>query len=146
MIIILCIGMGVVLRLATGQTFGALADARFRGEGFLLGLLALQAVVPAFQFVGTNARIAYYVWLATFPGMIVVAWANRRLAPELRGDCCKRRDAGVRSRCGDRQAGVGGVWHPTYRLRACTGNCLDAPSLARRCHPASWSTGDENHP
>lgn len=51
---------------------------RLWGETFLLILLIAQLVFPALGFTGNVARVAHYIWLATFPGLIAVALANRR--------------------------------------------------------------------
>jgi hypothetical protein len=77
-IIAVCLLTGIALRLATGRGFASLAHAELRGEPFLLGLLAAQVIVPILQLTGPSARIAYYVWLATFPCMAAIAWLNRR--------------------------------------------------------------------
>jgi hypothetical protein len=77
-IIVICLLVGLALRAATGRGLRSLSEARLRGEVFLMGLLVAQAVVPMLDLTGTGARIAYYVWLCTFPGMAVVAWLNRR--------------------------------------------------------------------
>lgn len=78
MIVLACIVVGLLLRLATGRGLMDLAEAKLRGEPLLLILLILQAALPAVQLTGAAARIAYFAWLATFPCMIVIAWFNRR--------------------------------------------------------------------
>jgi hypothetical protein len=55
-----------------------LSSAKLRGETLLLALLVSQAALPLVQLDGIAARIAYYVWVATFPCMIAVAWINGR--------------------------------------------------------------------
>jgi hypothetical protein len=76
-IIVLCLVVGLALRLVTGHSFRGLAATTLRGETFLLFLLVSQAVLPLVQLTGNAARFAYYVWLAIFPCMIAVAWLNR---------------------------------------------------------------------
>jgi hypothetical protein len=77
LIVVACIVIGLVLRLATGRRLQVLAQAKLRGEALLLLLLVAQAVLPLVQLTGSAARVAFYVWLATFPCMIAVAWLNR---------------------------------------------------------------------
>lgn len=78
MILALCLLIGLALRVVTGRGMRTLADVHLVGEGWLIGLLLAQAVVPALQFTGSAARIAYFAWLATFPLMVGVAFANRK--------------------------------------------------------------------
>jgi hypothetical protein len=77
-IIVICLLVGLALRIATGRGLHSLSEAQLKGETFLVGLLVAQAVVPLLDLTGPGARIAYYVWLCTFPCMAVVAWLNRR--------------------------------------------------------------------
>jgi hypothetical protein len=78
MIILACIVIGLALRVATGRSLRGLSESRLRGESLLLVLLVSQAALPLVQLTGVAARVAFYVWLATFPCMIAVAWVNRR--------------------------------------------------------------------
>jgi hypothetical protein len=78
MIIVLCLVVGLTIRLVTGRGFRSLSGAQLRGEAILMVLLAAQAVVPLLQLTGAAARVAYHVWLATFPLMAGIAWLNRR--------------------------------------------------------------------
>jgi hypothetical protein len=78
MIIVLCLAIGLLLRLATGRSLRGLEEAKLRGEASLLLLLVLQSVVPLARLTGTAARVAFFVWLATFVCIIVIALANRR--------------------------------------------------------------------
>lgn len=78
MIVVVCLAIGIALRLASGRNLHGLSSVSLRGETALLGLLLAQAAVPALHLVGNGARVAFYVWLATFPGIIGVAWLNRR--------------------------------------------------------------------
>ena len=41
-------------------------------------LLVSQVAAPALHLTGSAARIAFYVWLATFPMIVGIAWMNRR--------------------------------------------------------------------
>jgi hypothetical protein len=77
-IIILCLAIGLALRLASGRPLRGLAEAQLRGETLLLVLLVLQAVVPLAHLTGTAARVAFFAWLATFASLIVIAWINRQ--------------------------------------------------------------------
>jgi len=72
--IILCLG----LRIASGRSLGQLANLRLRGEGLLLTLLCLQAVLPALRLTEMLARAAFWGWLSTFPILMGVSWINRR--------------------------------------------------------------------
>lgn len=78
MIILTCLAIGLLLRLASGRDLSGLSATRLRGESALLGLLVVQLAVPALHLAGTSARAAFYVWLATFPAIAGVAWLNRR--------------------------------------------------------------------
>ena len=78
MIILVCISLGLTLRVATGRSFSELAEYKLRGESLLLLLLVAQAALPLVQLTGIAGRVAFFVWLATFPCMIGVAWLNRR--------------------------------------------------------------------
>ena len=78
MIVVACIAIGLALRLATGRPLGGLADARLRLESLLLLLLVAQLAAPSLHLTGESTRIAYIVWLATFPCMVGIAWLNRR--------------------------------------------------------------------
>lgn len=78
MIIILCLVLGIALRLTTGRDIRSLSAVKIRGETFLLGLLVAQAVMPVLHLTGVAAIVAYYAWLATFPGMVFIASLNRR--------------------------------------------------------------------
>lgn len=78
MIVALCLIIGLALRLMTARGLRTLADMPLIGEGWLIGLLLAQAVVPVLHVTGLAARIAYFVWLATFPMMAGAACANRK--------------------------------------------------------------------
>jgi len=76
-IIIVCIILGLGLRLASGRTMASISGVHLRGEGLLLALLVAQAAVPFLRLTGSAAQIAYFIWLATFPCMIATVWLNR---------------------------------------------------------------------
>jgi hypothetical protein len=77
-IVLLCLLLGLVLRLATGRSLGGLGRAKLRGETLLLVLLVAQAALPLIPIDGVAARVAFYAWAATFPCMIAIAWFNGR--------------------------------------------------------------------
>jgi hypothetical protein len=79
-IVVTCLIVGLGLRIATGARLGTLPSAKLRGETTLMVLLVAQAVVPTLQLSGSGARIAFYLWMATFPVLVGVAWVNRRAA------------------------------------------------------------------
>jgi hypothetical protein len=76
-ILVVCLALGILLRLAAGQSFAQLAHVRLRGETLLLGFLCVQAVLPLVRLTGTAARFAFGLWIATFPVLIAIAWRNR---------------------------------------------------------------------
>jgi len=78
MIILGCIVLGLALRVVSGRSLRGLGDSKLRGESLLLVLLVSQAALPLVHLTDVAARVAFYVWLATFPCMIAVAWVNRR--------------------------------------------------------------------
>lgn len=78
MILVLCIASGMLLRLAGGRNLADLSRAGLKGETVLLILLAAQALPPVLGVTGGAARIAYWVWVATFPCLVWIAWLNRR--------------------------------------------------------------------
>jgi hypothetical protein len=77
-IILLCLVVGLLLRVATGRSLRGLAEAKLRGETVLLVLLVVQAILPSAHLTGPASRIAFFAWLATFVCLIVIAWVNRR--------------------------------------------------------------------
>jgi hypothetical protein len=74
---VLCLALGVLLRMSVGNGFEQLARVQLSGETPLLALLCVQALLPAIRLTGTAAMVAYWLWLATFPALITVAWRNR---------------------------------------------------------------------
>jgi hypothetical protein len=76
-ILVVCLALGILLRLAAGNPFGQLARIRFRGEVLLLALLCVQAVLPLARLEGSTARVAFWLWLATLPVLVATAWRNR---------------------------------------------------------------------
>ncbi len=79
MILAVCLGLGIILRLAVGNPVGQLAHIRLFGELPLLALLCLQALLPLVQLTGTLATVAFWLWAATYPVLIAIAWRNRGL-------------------------------------------------------------------
>lgn len=77
MIVIVCLAIGVGLRLVCGHGLRTLESVRLRGESWLIALLVVQSTVPVLHLTGSGARVAFFIWLATFPLMIGVAWVNR---------------------------------------------------------------------
>ena len=77
MILAACLLLGIALRLASGNRLSELGELRLRGESVLLVLLCAQAVLPAMRLSGTAAQVAYWLWLATFPVLVGIAWSNR---------------------------------------------------------------------
>lgn len=77
MILVVCLVLGVLLRLASGSRLADLSRVRLRGELPLLVLLCVQAVLPLLRTTGPLARLAFALWLATFPVLIWIAWRNR---------------------------------------------------------------------
>lgn len=77
MILLACIPLGLLLRMAAGRPVAWLAHSRLRGEGFLLVSLAMQIAAPSLHLTGVASHVGYWVWLATFPCMALIAWSNR---------------------------------------------------------------------
>jgi hypothetical protein len=78
MILVACITLALGLRLASGLAFAGLSKVRLRGEAPLLAFLVIQLALPLLRLEGLPARVALYAWMATFPVMAGIAWANRR--------------------------------------------------------------------
>jgi hypothetical protein len=78
-ILAVCLGLGIILRLGVGNPVEQLAHIRLHGEIPLLALLCLQALLPLVQLTGTSAVVAFWLWVATYPVLIGIAWRNRRL-------------------------------------------------------------------
>jgi hypothetical protein len=78
MILIVCLAIGLLLRILGGRKLSDLAHTRIQGETALLLLLVLQALLPLLRVVGGAAHAAFYLWLATFPLLASIAWLNRR--------------------------------------------------------------------
>lgn len=78
MILLVCIALGLLLRVACGRSIRDLSTLRIRGELVLLSFLAVQAAIPLVRLGGSLARAAFLLWLATFPVLVGVAWMNRR--------------------------------------------------------------------
>lgn len=77
MILVACLILGVLLRLASGNRIEDLSRVHLRGELWLLVLLCVQAVLPLLRTTGPPARLAFALWLATFPVLTWTAWRNR---------------------------------------------------------------------
>lgn len=77
MILVLFVALGLGLRVLSGRRLGGLAHVGLRGETFLLVSLVAQAIPPALGLTGGPARVAYWVWFATFPCLLYIAWLNR---------------------------------------------------------------------
>lgn len=77
MIVLICIALGIALRLLSGRRLSEIGSVGLRGEMALIVLLAAQLALPSVRLAGAE-RIGYYAWLGTFPCIIVIAWANRR--------------------------------------------------------------------
>jgi len=77
-IILICLALGLLMRVASGRRLSDLGHARVRGEAGLMVLLIAQALLPLLRLSGVAARVGFVVWLATFPMLISVAWINRR--------------------------------------------------------------------
>jgi len=80
MIVVGCIVLGILLRAASGRSLSDLSKVKLRGEPVLLGLLLIQVALPLLRLTGTTARLAFWVWIATFPLLVWSAWANRQYA------------------------------------------------------------------
>jgi hypothetical protein len=78
MIVLVCIGLGLALRFASGRHLADLGGVHLWGEGALLALLVVQLVLPSLTLTGAGARVAFLAWAATFPLTAGVAWVNRR--------------------------------------------------------------------
>lgn len=78
MILAVALVLGVVAGLAAGGRLEALFHARIRGDGVLLALLILQLALPLVRPFGVLARVAFVVWLASFPVMAATALFNRK--------------------------------------------------------------------
>lgn len=77
MIVAASLAAGLLLRVLSGRRLSDLAHVRLRGEMFLVAFLAVQVLSPILKSGGLTERIAFGVWMATFPCMILVTWLNR---------------------------------------------------------------------
>ena len=77
MILLVCLGLGIILRVLSGNTIGDIGHIHVHGEAWLIAVLCLQGVLPLVRLSGTLAQAAYWLWLATFPLLIGIAWRNR---------------------------------------------------------------------
>jgi hypothetical protein len=76
-ILAVCLALGILLRLASGRTVSEIGHVRLHGEAALLALLCVQAVLPLVRLTGALAVTAFWLWLATFPMLIGIAYWNR---------------------------------------------------------------------
>lgn len=77
MIILACLGLGLILRVLSGRALMGLSTVRLRGEGLLVCLLAVQMVLPALRLSAELGRVGFVVWLATFPVLAAITISNR---------------------------------------------------------------------
>ena len=77
MILLVSLALGILLRMASGNSLADLSRVRLRGEATLLVLLCAQAVLPVLRTTGSLAHLAYWLWLAAFPVLVWIAWRNR---------------------------------------------------------------------
>lgn len=77
MILAACIALGLLLRFGARGTIRDLGSVHLRGEMALVGFLLVQAILPALPLFGAVAHFAFYIWLATFPFLVLIAWWNR---------------------------------------------------------------------
>jgi len=75
-IVLFSVAIGLALRLLSGRRLSELGTASIKGETALIALLVAQIALPAIHVAGAE-KIAYYAWLATFPCIVVIAFANR---------------------------------------------------------------------
>jgi hypothetical protein len=78
MIIVFCIALALLLRLATRNPMREMQHMRIVGEYVLLALLVAQLLLPVLRLTGSAAGVAYWAWLATLPLLVGIAWRNRR--------------------------------------------------------------------
>jgi hypothetical protein len=77
LILLLTIAAAMATRAAVGKSLGDLAKMRLRGETVLLILLVSQVSAPLVSLSGAAGRVAFWIWLATFPALIAVTFLNR---------------------------------------------------------------------
>jgi hypothetical protein len=77
-ILVLCLLVGLALRVGSGRRLNELARVGLRGETVLLVLLVAQSLPSVLGLTGGAARVAYWVWVATFPCLVFIAWLNRK--------------------------------------------------------------------
>ena len=73
--VVIVLGLGV--GFLAGGSIKALSQARFRGAGVLLVLLAMQVALPLLRPSGLMARALFFAWLASFVVMAMIALLNR---------------------------------------------------------------------
>ena len=77
MILVVCLGLGIALRVVSGNTIGDLQRIHVFGETWLVAVLCVQGLLPLVRLTGVSAHAAYGLWLVTFPLLIAIAWRNR---------------------------------------------------------------------
>ena len=77
MILLIGLALGILLRVASGNSLAGLSRVRLRGETTLLVLLCVQVALPLLRTTGSLAHLAYWLWLTTFPVLIWIALRNR---------------------------------------------------------------------
>jgi hypothetical protein len=73
------VGVGVLLGLLAGGSVRGLSRLTLRFESVLLAVLVAQLLLPFLRLQGRAAALAFWVWLGTFPVLIAIAVANRRV-------------------------------------------------------------------
>jgi len=76
-ILVVCLVLGLLLRVTSGNPIAGLSQVRLHGETPLIVLLCIQGALPLVRMAGPLAPFAYSVWLATFPLLVWIAWRNR---------------------------------------------------------------------
>ena len=75
--------LAIVLSLALGYLAGGdirgLTNLRLRGEWVLVLLLVCQLSLPLLRLEGPYAQLAYAVWLASYPVMVLICVLNHRV-------------------------------------------------------------------
>lgn len=72
------LAVAMALAVASGGTLERLATVRLRGEVVLVSVLLLQFALPWLKLGGAAGRLAYAVWFATFPVMVLICLLNYR--------------------------------------------------------------------
>jgi hypothetical protein len=78
-VLLLALVAAIALSIAAGGSFSGLAELRLRGETVLVLVFLCQAALPWLQVEGLWARLAFAVWLGTFPVMALICVVNHRV-------------------------------------------------------------------